>query len=196
MKIYTKKGDTGKSSLYDGTITSKSDEIFDVLGTSDELTSNIGMLIALISERYNDDNDDNDDDDDDNDDYTKDMLKERLRKIQGSLQYINSELATPDIDKRKKLTTITELDVKNLEDTIDELENFNDKLTRFILPGVSVIDSQSHICRTITRRLERELCKINIESKLIMMFVNRLSDFFFVLARFICKKQKLEEFAI
>jgi cob(I)alamin adenosyltransferase len=173
MKIYTKKGDNGITYLYDGSLVKKSEQIFDVLGNSDDLGSNIGMLIALISESHID---------------TRDSIIKLLREIQGNLQHINSELATPNPKQHHKLVKISETEVIGLEETIDMMEIFNDKLTCFILPGVTVVDSQSHICRTATRKLERELYKVGCENPFIMKYINRLSDFFFVLARFICKK--------
>jgi cob(I)alamin adenosyltransferase len=173
MKIYTKKGDNGITFLYDGSLVKKSENIFDVLGTSDELGSNIGLLIAFLSVSSVD---------------VKDKIIIFLRQIQSDLQHINSELATPNPKQHHKLIKISETNVSSIEEHIDLLEEFNDKLTCFILPGVTIPDSQSHVCRTITRRMERELYKIGCDNTFIMKYINRLSDYFFVLARFICKK--------
>jgi cob(I)alamin adenosyltransferase len=193
MKIYTKKGDKGYSSLYDGTCARKSDPVFDVLGASDELTSHVGMLWVLVKEAFEGERLD-----------IKvanvnmlDILR-FLRNIQENLQLINSEIATPDEMKRAKLKKLDGGEVGKLEDYIDSMESFNDKLMSFILPGSGKPDAQAHICRTATRRLEREICragcKAEIESAHIRCYVNRLSDFFFVFARSLCKLMNLHEF--
>ncbi len=165
------------SSLYDGSAASKSAAVFDVLGASDELSSHVGMLVGLVEKAGVDE---------------KSALF--LRDVQRNLQRVNSELATPNPEKRARLNNISEMEVADLEAYIDYLESFNDKLTCFILPGVGEPDSQAHICRTVARRMERELCRVECESVHIKCYVNRLSDFFFVLARYICKKMGLTEY--
>jgi cob(I)alamin adenosyltransferase len=181
MKLYTKTGDSGTTCLYDGSRHEKSDIIFDVLGNNDELSSHIGLLIASLSNSKIDTID----------------IQNQLRTIQTNLQYINSILATPNETKQKKLRHISETDIKQIEDWIDHMEKFNPKLTSFILPGVTIDDAYTHICRTSCRKAERELLKsidlknitnniTNINTKNIMCYMNRLSDFFFSLARYIC----------
>jgi len=190
MKIYTRSGDEGNSSLYDGSRISKSEIFFDVLGELDELSSRIGLLSSLLS--------------------SDDTLFEFLRIIQGKIQDINTIIAT--IKTKKDLPKITDFDILVIEQQIDNLEKNNEPLTKFILPGVTHLDSQSHLCRTQARKVERYLWKLHnskdniiktngvIELKDIVIdntitsYVNRLSDLFFVLARFLCKSQGLTDY--
>ena len=190
MKIYTRSGDEGISSLYDGSRISKSEIFFDVLGELDELSSRIGLLSSLLS--------------------SDDTLFEFLRIIQGKIQDINTIIAT--IKTKKDLPKITDFDILVIEQQIDNLEKNNEPLTKFILPGVTHLDSQSHLCRTQARKVERYLWKLHnskdniiktngvIELKDIVIdntitsYVNRLSDLFFVLARFLCKSQGLTDY--
>jgi len=187
MKIYTKTGDKGTSSLYDGRRISKHSTLFETIGEIDELTSRIGMACASSQSNY--------------------LVSELLRKVQCKLQDINSIVATVDKTGRK-LPEINEEDVVFLESKIDEFEKFNDPLTAFILPGVTVLDSQLHSCRTQSRKVERMLWFLQSDDSVVeaergkkvdigtvefnpslLKYVNRLSDFFFAFARYICKKQ-------
>jgi cob(I)alamin adenosyltransferase len=191
MKIYTKTGDKGFTSLYDGSRTKKNEIFFEVLGELDELTSRIGMICALMKEKS----------------PTRDKIYNFLRKIQGKIQDINTIIAT--IKNKKNMPNITEEDVIEIESFIDELDNNLPKLTKFILPGVVELDAQCHLCRTQTRKVERFLWKletsmneitikragvqqildlstISISNSNIPEYINRLSDFFFTLARWFC----------
>lgn len=193
MKVYTKTGDSGETSLYDGSRAKKYSINFEVLGEIDELSARIGMLCALIVE---------------NDCiYT-------LRKIQSILQDINSHIATID-KKNKKLPIIKQCIVDDLEMNIDIMEEKNPKLTRFILPGVCMTDAQAQLCRTQARKVERCMVKlhnsneiikgnkgkeeINIHlsdfevDEVILKYMNRLSDYFFVLARWLCSINDIKD---
>lgn len=174
MKIYTKTGDLGITSLYDGSRIEKTNIIFDVLGYNDELSSHIGILIAQLNKIV----------------YNSPLISQ-LRNIQATLQYINSIIATPDINKQKKLKHIDDKDVLEIENWIDYMEKCNPKLTSFILPGVTIEDAQAHICRTSCRKSEREMIRYSKIEKIeispyILVYMNRLSDYFFSLARYIC----------
>ena len=206
MKIYTKTGDNGTTSLYGGERLSKDSIFFDVLGENDELTSRIGCLCASINEVKP---------------YIDSPiileLRERLililREIQGNLQDINAIIAGASVllegkSKSKRLPTFTQDNVTNLEQFIDCLEEYNTKLTKFILPGVTSIDANAHMCRTQARKVERYIYRIDHcrdvlydcrrgEQKSIdlnaikiapniLKYTNRLSDFFFVIARWLC----------
>ncbi len=193
MKIYTRSGDEGNSSLYDGSRISKSEIFFDVLGELDELSSRIGFLSSLLSSNDN-----------------LNYIFIFLRIIQGKIQDINTIIAT--IKTKKVLPKITDYDILLIEQQIDNIEKNNEPLTKFILPGVTQLDSQSHLCRTQTRKVERYLWKLHnskdniiktngvIELKeividsLITSYINRLSDFFFVLARFLCKSEGFKDY--
>lgn len=191
MKVYTKTGDKGTSSLYDGSRTSKDSIIFDTIGELDELTSRIGFLITLLTEK-------------------EENIVPILRKSQKIIQDINTIIATVKTEN-KVLPEITEEYITELEQYIDSFESKNSKLTKFILPGVTMMDAQAQLCRTQTRKSERFLWYlhnteedmsvfigkkeenvsleiINIDMN-IMKYMNRLSDFFFVLGRFLCKNQ-------
>jgi len=177
--VYTRTGDKGTTSLYCGDRKKKSDDIFNILGSFDELTSRIGMLCALTIDLQN--------------------ILPVLRTIQQNIQNINSVLATFNPRKQQKLQKITIDDIKKLETDIDTIDSQNAPLTSFILPGLNMMDSQSHLCRTQTRTVERYIWKLYHEEleinpdifqeddlKNILTYTNRLSDFFFVLARYLC----------
>lgn len=180
MKVYTKTGDKGKTSLYDGKRIYKTSLIFEVLGEIDELSSRIGVLYALTNKKYI-----------------------YLKEIQQTLQDINSNIATLNKEK-KKLPKIEENHINKLEERIDTMDKVLPKLTQFILAGSYTDDAQCHLCRTQARKAERFLWKldqsINLEfvqkgeildltsiriDSVILKFMNRLSDYFFVLARFL-----------
>lgn len=179
-KIYTKTGDKGTSMLYDGSRKSKTDIIFEVLGENDELSARVGMLISYVSDMKE-----------------SDIFVDILRGIQGTLQVINSNIATINPEKKKNVQKINEDVVKDIEDFIDEMQNILPKLTKFILPGVSPADGQAHLCRTQARKAERMVWTLNTNDvqidSVILQYMNRLSDFFFVLARVICMKLGKED---
>ena len=161
IKLYTKTGDKGKTSLYDGSRTGKDELIFDVLGNLDELNCNIGMLWCYECKIF-------------------------FRIIQYNLTNIASNIATPK--KNKNLVEISDGDIKTIEQKIDNLQQRAPILKEFVLPGINKSNSQAHICRTLTRRLERSLYKlwngkeISGQEKNILIYINRLSDYFFACA--------------
>lgn len=163
MKIYTKTGDKGKTSLYDGNRVDKDDIRVESYGTLDELNSYIGLCTN----------------------YAKDEDKEVLRNIQIKLFAVSAELATKEEGKYK--TPINEDDIKNLEKIIDSYIEKIDKMDAFIVPGTSLISANLHIARTICRKAERRICSLNkVESinPLLLKYVNRLSDVIYAIARF------------
>lgn len=179
-KIYTKKGDNGRTSLYSfefGTI-SKDETIIVCLGALDELSANIGVLCSFLgSELY----------------YTE--IKQ-LRTIQTKLLDIGSNIATTVVGKRT--TKISLQDVKNIENWIDEYEKTNKPLREFILVGVNPPDSYAHVCRAVCRRMETNFITLKNENKErpwveaeILCYINRLSDYFFVLSRHLSKGQEM-----
>ena len=201
MKVYTRTGDVGTSSLYDGKRIAKNTIIFDVLGELDELSCRIGMLCVMVPiagfmEEHN-----------------RDGLIKFLRGVQSTIQDINSIIATTD-KEGKTLPEIIEQDVLRVEEWIDIMDNYNPKLTKFILPGVRQEDSQAQLCRTQTRRVERYLWELHdTDGKLkvynkdkepidlspitipenVTKYMNRLSDFFFVLSRYLCSVHGVED---
>lgn len=174
MKIYTKKGDSGETSLFGGQRVSKSSKRIEAYGTVDELNSVLGVSLAH---------------------GVNDRSKELLNKIQIQLFVLGSDLATPP-SKKVKIDRIGTAEIEFLEHAIDELEESLEPLISFILPGGSAAGATLHIGRTVCRRAERIAvdCAQNDEiSESAIKYLNRLSDFLFVLARFENKKSGNEE---
>ena len=176
MKIYTKTGDKGKTSLYGGRRVAKFDERVEAYGTLDELNSYIGIIVAKseIAE-----------------------LNKSLNRIQKELFDVGADIATPhDINQKLKQVRVTDKEVNLLENEIDDWQENLPPLTNFILPGGSEVGSMLHHARVICRRAERRLVlaaeKFEISENAIK-YLNRLSDWFFVLARTINKEQNKSE---
>ncbi len=164
-KIYTKTGDKGQTSLLGGTRVSKGHERVEAYGTLDELNSFIGLIRDQIT-----------------DEHYKILLKTIQEKIFTAESWIASD---PEI-KTKKLPVIEEQDIKVLEDEIDEMNKSLPELRHFILPGGAAIVSYCHIARTVCRRAERTVIRLKEKNQMdviIIKYLNRLSDYFFVLAR-------------
>lgn len=170
IKLYTKTGDKGTTSLYDMRRVGKHSSVFEALGDLDELSAHIGHLTSCLHCEYED---------------TK-----FLRRVQSKLLDIGSNLAT--IERRDRVPMLTEDDIKDVENHIDLCESRNKPLREFILPGVNQCDSIAHICRAVTRRAERHMWKYRNETsespvfytgEEIFIFMNRLSDYFFALSR-------------
>ena len=155
VKIYTKTGDKGETSLFGGTRITKSDARVAAYGNIDELTSFLGLLIAHI---------------------TTSEHKNYLTSIQKDLYIIMGELA--GAPGKEKLTE----KIEEMEKQIDRIELGLKPLTRFILPQGGVISSYCHVVRTVCRRAERSLVAISADTMCIA-YLNRLSDYMFVLAR-------------
>ncbi len=166
MKIYTKTGDKGKTSLYGGTRISKSHLRIDSYGNTDELNSFLGLLISKTPDN---------------------AQLPLLIQIQNQLFVIGSQLAAGN-DHDFKLPEIKDEDIENLEVAIDEMNEVLPKLKHFVLPGGDEAISYAHVCRTITRRAERAVVALSLVEKIDdinIIYLNRLSDYFFVLARYI-----------
>lgn len=168
MKIYTKTGDQGETGLFGGDRVSKDSLRISAYGTIDELNSYVGYTITEIKEN---------------------SIKKNLLLIQNYLFTVGSDLATPDTDKNTKLNIQRTPDefYKAIEKMIDHYESELDELKNFILPGGSKGAALLHICRTICRRAEREVVALKKTVTIgdnIVIFLNRLSDLFFVLSRF------------
>lgn len=176
MKIYTKTGDNGTTGLIGGTRVKKTDARLEAYGTVDELNSFVGMLLT-------------------ND--LPDSTKNTLYVIQNKLFVIGSFLAT-DIEKTSinQISLLTESDVIMLENEIDTMNEVLPELRNFILPGGNPASALAHICRTITRRAERKIQAVTDNYQQVehlSEYVNRLSDYFFVLARYINLTFKTKE---
>jgi cob(I)alamin adenosyltransferase len=168
MKIYTKTGDKGETGLFGGERVSKNNLRLNAYGSIDELNSFLGLAIIEVASSE-----------------TKDVLID----LQNKLFVLGSDLATPETEKNKKLN-ITRLPgtyILEAEQVIDKYEGQLDELKNFILPGGSKGSALLHICRTISRRAEREVVALKNTEHIgenIVIFLNRLSDLFFVLSRF------------
>ena len=163
MKIYTKTGDKGQTSLYDGTRVDKDSIRVESYGTIDELNSYIGLCIHYINEDE----------------------KKVLFNIQRDLFYIGSELATKNTEKLNKV--VTDNDIKNLENIIDKYMGEAKGIDSFIIPGTSLASAHLHIARTICRRAERiilSLSKIEEVNPMLIKYINRLSDALYAIARY------------
>jgi cob(I)alamin adenosyltransferase len=169
IKIYTKTGDQGKTSLIGGTKVMKSHLRIESYGTVDELNSNIGYANDLIT-----------------DPSTNSLLKE----IQDRLFTIGSSLACdPEREPLMKIPDLKESDVILLENEIDKMNETLPTMKSFILPGGHPAVSFLHICRCVCRRAER-ICVLLHEEKefidpLVIKYLNRLSDYLFVLSRYV-----------
>jgi cob(I)alamin adenosyltransferase len=169
MKIYTKTGDKGTTSLVYGSRVSKSDPRVEAYGTCDEANSMIGLGISYLKNEYFE---------------QKLPFLEEFHKIQTALFHVGAELATPSGKEVK--WKVEEKDVKNLEEVIDRWDSELSALKNFILPGGHPAGAALHNARTIVRRAERESVSIEEEvNPLVLAYLNRLSDFLFVAARYI-----------
>ena len=175
MKIYTRKGDSGDTSLIDGKIVYKHNLSVAAYGTIDELNSFIGLLKDYIKE---------------------DKIKDILNKIQIKLFSIGSILASGKNKNISEKVKIEKKDVEYIELEIDRLNKDLPELKNFVIPGGHKTSSYSHVCRSICRRAERKISEFNNKSSLdsnILAYVNRLSDFFFVLSRFLKYSDNVSE---
>lgn len=173
--VYTKTGDSGKTSLVGGTRVPKTHMRLEAYGTVDELNSFVGSLIMEVKDE---------------------TLLQHLAFIQHKLFSVGGYLASEE-DVSKNIPSITESDIIRLEGEMDRLDDLIPKVNQFVLPGGSEAAARAHICRTVCRRAERRIYEVSTEypiEKLILKFVNRLSDFFFVMARYECVKNGKEIF--
>ena len=179
FKIYTKTGDNGETSLIGGTRVLKSNIRIESYGTVDELNSFLGMVNDLCAEP---------------------RIREWMHEIQDRLFTIGSVLATaPEKDIKMKLPDLVESDVTWLEQNIDLMNETLPEMRSFILPGGNLASSTCHVARCVCRRAERlcvhmQDCSEDVP-QLVIQYLNRLSDFLFVLARYISHLNKAEEIA-
>jgi cob(I)alamin adenosyltransferase len=175
MKIYTKNGDAGETGLFGGVRVSKDDLKIQTYGTFDELNSVLGLVLSHseVSAR----------------------LKPVLGRVQSELFQLGSELATPP-GKNVGIALIEEAHTQKLENEIDELEKALPALQTFILPGGSPVSALLHLARTVSRRAERALVTLNRtepQRPEVLQYVNRLSDYLFVCARFANFERKITD---
>lgn len=179
LKIYTKTGDAGTTSLIGGTKVPKSHLRIETYGTVDELNSYTGLVGDMILD---------------------DQSRRTLKEIQDRLFTIGSSLACdPEKEPRMKIPDLKETDVLLLESEIDAMNDQLPPMKFFVLPGGHPAVSTTHVTRCVCRRAER-LC-VNMQehglfvSPLIITYLNRLSDYLFVLSRYVAHLLKVEEVA-
>ena len=171
MAIYTRKGDKGKTSLFDGTKVSKNDPRINAVGTIDELNSVIGIAIAQIPN-------------------PKSQIRKELEEIQNDLFEIGGALAFPYKVPIDELSSRPE----QFEKLIDNLTKKLPELSSFILPGGGRGGANLHLARTVARRAERAIVQLsNKIDGAILIYLNRLSDLLFIFARFENFKEKKKE---
>jgi len=165
--LYTGTGDAGTTSLVGGERVAKDDDRIEAYGTIDELSSQLGLLLALAD--------------------IPAATQAQLRRIQNKLFNIGAYLATrPDEGTRPEPAGLGPEDIKDIEEGIDALDAEVPKLKSFILPGGTVGAAQAHVARTVCRRAERTIIRLSKESHVsptLIRYINRLSDYMFILAR-------------
>jgi len=174
MKIYTKTGDKGYTCLYGGTMVPKNDYRIEAYGTIDELISWLGLLCSQELDQHD---------------------KNIILKIQDRLMVVSSHLSD---EKRslQNLPVLNENDVKLLENEIDTIDHQLPALNSFIIPGGHQTIAYCHLARSVCRRAERRLVPVINERKelgITMKFLNRLSDYLFMLCRKIGKENNIDE---
>ena len=180
QKIYTRTGDTGETGLFGGGRVSKDHLRIECYGTIDELNSSLGIVASSLNDQD---------------------IHNCLTQIQSTLFDIGGELATPSIEKRKLEKQyvgpqVADMDIKKLENLINQFDEEIEPLQAFILPGGHQYAAQIHLSRTICRRAERRLVQLNKVEEIsseIIRYINRLSDLLFTIARVINKRHGIEE---
>ena len=169
MKIYTKTGDKGTTSLIYGSRVAKNDALVEAYGTCDEANSMIGLAMSYIQNEFFEEKED---------------VQRVFHQIQTTLFHVGAELATPTGKEVK--WKLEETEITKLENVIDEWDSHLPALQNFILPSGHPAGATLHVARTIVRRAERAAVGIGEQvSPLVLAYLNRLSDFLFVAARFI-----------
>lgn len=172
MKVYTKTGDKGETQVYAKQVLRlrKDDPILESYGTLDELNAHVGLLCSLLQQEYTEE------------------LKIQLVQVQQLLFQIGFAISAE--------TKLVDDDVTALEQSIDRMTEVLPAQTHFILPGGAQNASQAHICRTVTRRAERQLIRLSEGHdvpQVCIRYLNRLSDFFFVVSRWLNHHQGINE---
>ena len=169
MKVYTKTGDLGETSLFGGTRVKKNHLRLESYGSLDELNSFIGLLADGLEDE---------------------TTVEFLRRVQARIFDLGAELANEKESKASKVPMIKERHIEELEKAIDQMQAELPPMKYFILPGGHIASSYAHVARTVCRRCERLINSLSDEIEIDPMalkYINRLSDYLFVIARYILK---------
>ena len=185
MCQYTKKGDKGKTQLVGGREVSKGEARIEAYGTVDELNAIVGLCRTFngcsTAEKT-----------------AIDRIDLMLKRVQNDLFNLGADLATLPVDRWEGMILVSESDIKTLESWIDDLNKDLPALAEFILPGGGPVGAFLHQARTVCRRAERCLVRLDDASgettSITIPYLNRLSDFFFVLGRWASKPLNEKEF--
>jgi cob(I)alamin adenosyltransferase len=183
-RVYTRTGDDGTTALVGGTRVSKDSKRIAAYGTIDELNASLGLARVFNEERLAEGE-------------GHQWLDDVLRRLQNELFDLGSELATPEDAVYEGMFRFSEQEVKALERLMDQCQKELEPLKSFILPGGGRIGGFLHQCRTICRRAERDILALSREEPLnpcLLKYVNRLSDVFFVLSRWVGKRLGEKEY--
>jgi len=183
-RVYTRTGDAGETALVGGKRVPKDSQRIEAYGTIDELNSIVGLARAFNEEKLAEGEGHR-------------FLDAVLRQIQDELFDLGSELATPPDFFQEGMYRVSENEVKKIEQLIDKSQEELEPLKSFVLPGGGRIGAYLHQCRTVCRRAEREILRLSRAEELSewpIKYVNRLSDLFFVLSRWISKKTGKDEY--
>ncbi len=176
MSVCTRKGDDGHTYLLNGEKISKASVRVKTIGAVDELSAHLGMLRSM--------------------NLPNQSIINFLLQLQADLVKIAGLLADPKDKYAKHLPQITEEDVEKLENLIDKYEAIVGPQKFFILPGGTPEIAQTHIARTVCRRVERNLVELSLHAyvpPLLIKYFNRMSDYLYILARYIAKEQNYKE---
>jgi len=183
-RVYTRTGDKGETGLVGGKRVPKDSSRIEAYGTTDELNAIVGIIRTFNEERLSEG------------EHHR-WLDEVLRKIQNQLFDLGSELATPAGAEYEGMFHFTEAEVKGLEELMDHCQKDLEPLKSFTLPGGGRINAFMHQARTVCRRAEREVLRLSREEPINewnLKYVNRLSDTFFVLGRWVAKHMGEREY--
>lgn len=174
MKVYTRTGDDGTTALFGGQRIPKYALRIESYGTVDELNTAMGMLVQAVEDA---------------------SLHPFLRTIQSRLFDVGAHLAAVP-DKKLKLPIIGENLIDDLENEMDRMDAELEPLRHFVLPGSGEANARAHVCRAVCRRAERLVVLLNKEEgveDILVRYLNRLSDYFFVLSRYLSMQRGDEE---
>jgi len=183
-KVYTRRGDNGETALVGGKRVAKHSPRVEAYGTIDELNSVVGIARVFNEESLEAGG-------------AHRFLDEVLCRIQDELFDVGSELATPSEFVQDGMYRVSQSEIDRLEKLIDKCQEDLEPLKSFILPGGGRVGAYLHQCRTVCRRAEREISRLSREeeiNKCLIKYVNRLSDLFFVLSRWIAKQTGEREY--
>ncbi|OGO93457.1 MAG: ATP:cob(I)alamin adenosyltransferase [Coxiella sp. RIFCSPHIGHO2_12_FULL_44_14] len=177
-KVYTRQGDGGYTALSDQKKVSKADDRVDALGEVDELNSSLGIICALLIKHHHD------------------SLIARLSRIQHELFNLGAYLSYTRIDNQKKSPSVGLPQITQLEQEMDMMNHTLPSLCSFVLPGGSEVAAQCYLARAVCRRAERALVRLAVHESslnLAIAYLNRLSDWLFVSARYLNQQLSIPE---